>query len=90
VVRIVETQPNALLARRLISLKEMLAVELLCELAFVHKRKGEQFLTVTQLPNLEKTPLLTGDVLTPKVPLKLKIWHEAMEWALHSERKFSS
>lgn len=84
-VRIVETQPNALLARRLISLKEMLAVELICELAFVHKRKGEQFLSIAQLPNLQQLPLLNGEVLTPKVPLKLKIWHEAMEWALHTE-----
>jgi uncharacterized protein YbcC (UPF0753/DUF2309 family) len=84
-VRIVEQSPQALLARRLISLKEMLAVELLCELAFVHIRKGDGFPNIAELPNLQGVPLLSGDVLQPNVPLRLKVWHEAMEWSLHSE-----
>ncbi len=84
-VRIVENSPQSLLSRRLISLKEMLAVELLCELAIVSIRKGDDFPSVTELPNLEKLPSLSGDVLEPNVPLRLRIWHEAMEWSLHSE-----
>lgn len=84
-VRIIETQPNALLSPRLISLKELIASELLCELALVEQRKGHDFIKINQLAHTQDLPLLTGDVLVPKVPLKLKIWHEAMEWALHCE-----
>ncbi|MDD1622250.1 MAG: DUF2309 domain-containing protein [Methylococcaceae bacterium] len=84
-VRIVEQSPKSLLARRRISLKEMLAVELLCELAFVHIRKGDGFLNIAALPNLQGIPLLDGDVLRPNVPLRMRVWHEAMEWSLHSE-----
>ena len=84
-VRIIETTPNALLAPRLISLKEMLAMELLCELAFVEQRKGQNFIKINQLAHSQDLPLLSGNALIPKVNLKLKIWHEAMEWALHCE-----
>lgn len=84
-VRIIETQPNALLSPRLISLKELIASELLCELALIEDRKGTDFVKINQLAHSQDLPLLSGDVLIPKVPLKLKIWHEAMEWALHTE-----
>ena len=84
-VRVIETQPNALLSPRLISLKELIASELLCELALVEHRKGRDFVKINQLAHTQDLPLLSGDALVPKVPLKLKIWHEAMEWALHCE-----
>lgn len=84
-VRIVEQAPNSLLAPRLISLKELLAFELLCELAIVHIRKGSKYKCIAELPNLQGIPLLNGDALIPKVPLRMRVWHEAMEWSLHSE-----
>ncbi len=84
-VHIIETQPKALLAPRSISLKEVLAVELACELAFVDKKRGHDFVKVAQLSNLHAIPLLERDAVKPCVPLKMRVWHEAMEWSLHSE-----
>ena len=84
-VRIIETQPKALLSPREISLKQLLAVELACELAFVDKKRGQQFIKIAQLPNLHAIPLLESDAAEPHVPLKMRVWHEAMEWSLHSE-----
>ncbi len=84
-VRIVERNPKSLLFRRKVTLKETLAVELLCELAIVQKRKGEGFLTVSELPNLHGIPLLHGDVLQPNIPLRLRVWHEAWEWSMYVE-----
>jgi uncharacterized protein len=84
-VRVVENNPQALLARRDISLKQLLAVELACELAFVTKRKGNSFIKIAQLPNLHNIPLLDKATAKPDVPLKLRVWHEAMEWSLHTE-----
>ena len=84
-VRIIETQPNALLSPRLISLKELIASELLCELALIEQRKGKDFIKINQLSHTQALPLLSGNVLVPHIPLKLMIWHEAMEWALHTE-----
>ena len=84
-VRIVETTPQSLLAPRLISIKEMLAVELLCELAILDGRKPDGFAKVAELPNLQDIPQLNQELLQPKVPLRLRVWHDAMEWALHSE-----
>ncbi len=84
-VRVIETNPQVLLAPRRISLKQLLAVELLCELAFVDKNKGCDFLSVAELPKLHSIPLFNKEQLKPEVPLKLRIWHEAMEWSLHCE-----
>lgn len=84
-VYVVETNPQVLLARRDISLKQLLAVELACELAFVTKRKGNGFIKVAQLPNLANIPLLDTVTVKPDIPLKLRVWHEAMEWSLHTE-----
>lgn len=84
-VRIIETQPQALLAPRAISLKQLLAVELACELAFLDKKRGHAFIRIADLPNLQAIPLLERDAVKPQVPLKMRVWHEAMEWSLHSE-----
>ncbi len=84
-VHVIEHNPKALLSRREISLKELLAVELAIELAFLHKKKGNQFFGITAFPHPEGTPLLKDGALKPIIPLHMKVWHEAMEWALHSE-----
>lgn len=84
-VRVIETRPNVLLAPRAISLKQLLAVELSCEWAFLDEKRGAGFSKVADLPTLDTIPLLTGDGIKPQVPLKMRVWHEAMEWALHSE-----
>ena len=84
-VRIIETSPQSLLARRLISLKELLALELLCELAIVNMRKPHGFLAIDELPSLQGVPKLHEGALLPTVPLRLRVWHDAMEWSLHSE-----
>lgn len=84
-VRMIEQNPRSLLARREISLKEMLAVELVLELAFLHKKRGADFSSIASLPYTNGTPLLKNGALKPRVPLRLRVWHEAMEWSLHSE-----
>ncbi|WP_333876554.1 YbcC family protein [Methylobacter sp.] len=84
-VHVIEHSPKSLLARREISLKEMIAVELAIELAFLHKKRGLHFAGITAFPHSDDTPLLKAGALKPKIPLHLKVWHEAMEWSLHSE-----
>jgi len=84
-VRIIEQNPQALLARRNISLKQMIAVELAIELALLNKKKGPNFPNAASVPHSETIPLLKNGALKPKIPLQLRIWHEAMEWSLHSE-----
>lgn len=84
-VRLVELNPQSLLARRGISLKELIAVELACELAFLHLKKGRQFRNIAATPQSHAIPLLHDQAFKPKVPLRLKVWHEAMEWTLHAE-----
>ncbi|MDD5578003.1 MAG: Na-translocating system protein MpsB [Methylobacter sp.] len=84
-VHVIECNPKAFLARREISLKEMIAVELAIELAFLHKKKGAHFPGIVKLPRPEGTPFLKNGALSPKIPLRLRVWHEAMEWSLHSE-----
>ena len=84
-VHVIEQNPKALLARREISLKELLAVELAIELAFLHKKKGPHFPSIASLPYTSGTPLLKDGGFKPKIPFRLRVWHEAMEWSLHSE-----
>ncbi|MGZ5009164.1 MAG: YbcC family protein [Methylobacter sp.] len=84
-VHIIEQNPKSLLARRDISLKQMLAVELVLELAFLHKKKGPHFPSIAVLPHRDGTPLLKNGAPKPKIPLHLRVWHEAMEWSLHTE-----
>jgi len=84
-VHVIEQNPKSLLARREISLKEMLAVELVLELAFLYKKKGLHFPGIAAVPHPNGTPLLKNGALKPKIPLRLRVWHEAMEWSLHSE-----
>ncbi len=84
-VSVIEQNPKALLAYRDISLKELIAVELCLELAFLLKKKGTEFNPLSEVTHPESTPLLKNGALSPKIPLRLKVWHEAMEWSLHSE-----
>ncbi|ESS71480.1 hypothetical protein UPF0753 [Methyloglobulus morosus KoM1] len=84
-VRIVEENPRSLLDPRSISLKEMIAVELVCELAFLNKNKGTSFPSVAATPLPHNTTLLKNGLPKPDVPIRLKVWHEAMEWSLHTE-----
>ncbi|RIZ69614.1 MAG: DUF2309 domain-containing protein [Methylococcales bacterium] len=84
-VGVIEQNPKALLARRDISLKQLIAIELLMEWASLLKKKGPHFACIAELAHPEGTPLLKEDALSPKVPLRLRVWHEAMEWSLHSE-----
>ncbi len=84
-VSVIEQNPKALIAYRDITLKELIAIELCLELAFLLKKKGAEFPTISALSHPESTPLLKTGNLNPKIPLRLKVWHEAMEWSLHSE-----
>ncbi len=83
--RVVENNPKALLHLRKISLKEVIATELLCELAIVSARKPSGYPKVSELPNLHGIPLLNEDVMRPNVPPRLRVWHEAWEWTLYTE-----
>jgi len=84
-VGVIAQNPKALLARRYISLKQLIAIELLMELASLLKKKGPHFASISELSHPKGTPLLKEGALSPKVPLRLRVWHEAMEWSLHSE-----
>jgi uncharacterized protein YbcC (UPF0753/DUF2309 family) len=84
-VSMIEQAPQILLVPRLISLKELIAVELACELAFIQKKKGEHFQNIAQLPELANVLRLASVANSAKVPVRLKVWHEAMEWSLHTE-----
>ena len=85
-VRILEGNPKALLARRNISLKEVIALELAMELCILQRKRGNDFPSVaTVLPQIPMSALSMDEALKAKVPLHLRVWHEAMEWSLHSE-----
>ncbi|MGZ8190801.1 MAG: YbcC family protein [Methylococcaceae bacterium] len=84
-VRLIELDPKSLLERRQISLKEMIAVELVAELAILSKKRGADFITIAAMPHSSEIPLLCDYEAKAVVPLTLKIWHEAMEYSLHAE-----
>jgi uncharacterized protein YbcC (UPF0753/DUF2309 family) len=84
-VRVIETSPEALLAQRNITLMEFIALELALELAFLHRKRGQGFLSVANVPWIEKADRLADATSKAVVPLRLKIWHEAMEFSLHAE-----
>ncbi|MDD5277552.1 MAG: DUF2309 domain-containing protein [Methylovulum sp.] len=84
-VRLIELDPKALLERRQISLKEMIAVELAAELAILRKKRGVDFAAIADVPHASEIPLLRDYEREAIVPLVLKVWHEAMEYSLHSE-----
>ncbi|MDO8940828.1 MAG: DUF2309 domain-containing protein [Methylicorpusculum sp.] len=84
-VRMIELNPESLLTKRDISLQQLLAVELVCELACLNQKKARHWQNLSSVLSLDKIPLLADIVADPDVPVRLKIWHEAMEWALHAE-----
>jgi hypothetical protein len=84
-VRVIETAPDALLARRRITLKEFIALQLVLELAFLHIKRGEHFPSVVRVPGIHKADRLADTLSRPNVPVRLKVWHEAMEFSLHAE-----
>ncbi len=84
-VHIIEHNPKALLAARKISVKELIAVELVCELAFLRKKKGFHFAKVVDIKLPKGTTLLKEGMPEPNIPITLKVWHEAMEWSLYKE-----
>jgi uncharacterized protein len=84
-VNVVEQNPRALLAIRNISLKELIAVELVCELAFLRDKQGFHFTKIADIPLPSGVALLNNGMPEPAISLPLKVWHEAMEWSLHTE-----
>lgn len=84
-VRVIETSPQALLAPRKVSLKEMIAVELAIELALLNKKRGQDFVSVADTPEIDTAHRLADAIAMPHIPMRLKIWHEAMEYSLHAE-----
>jgi uncharacterized protein YbcC (UPF0753/DUF2309 family) len=84
-VRLIELDPKILLERRNISLKELIAVELVAELAIIRHKRGVDFTTVTQLPNWDEIPLLSDYEDAVAVSMRLQVWQEAMEFSLHTE-----
>lgn len=83
-VRLIEMNPKALLETRHISLKQVIAIELLAELTILQQKRGTHFTPINKLSPASHIPLLS-DYNQATVPLTLKIWHEAMEYALHTE-----
>ncbi|MEQ1635307.1 MAG: DUF2309 domain-containing protein [Methylococcales bacterium] len=84
-VRLIELDPKALLERRQITLEQLIAVELVAELAVVTKRRGADFTPVVQTLSSGEIPLLSDYEAQAIVPFTMKVWQEAMEYALHCE-----
>ena len=84
-VNVVEQNPKALLAARNINLKELLAVELVCELAFLRTKQGFHFVKIADISMPKHVSLLHDGLPKAEVNMALKVWHEAMEWSLHTE-----
>lgn len=84
-VRLIELDPKALLERRQISLKEMIAFELAVEWAILRKKRGADFVSVAATPHAGDIPLLSDYEAKAVVPLPLRVWQEAMEYSLHAE-----
>lgn len=84
-VRLIELDEKILLQRRKISLKEMIAVELLAELALIQSKRGADFINIAKLPDTAEVPLLSDYEEHITIPMHLKVWHEAMEFSYHAE-----
>ncbi len=80
----IQQQPDCLLAARAITLDQLVAVELVLELAFLRLRKKE-IIPALQVDSDQQTLLLNQGYLKGIIPLPLQVWHEAMEWSLHCE-----
>jgi uncharacterized protein YbcC (UPF0753/DUF2309 family) len=84
-VRRLELNPQALLNPRCISLKEFLAVELAIEVGFLFKKTGSIRIRVADVPGIDTVQKVPVDTNVLEIPLKLRVWHEAMEYTVHSE-----
>lgn len=84
-VRVIENRPQSLVIPRSVTLKEWIAAELMLELAFLRKKRGDTWAPVVRVPGIDRT-VRVADILTrPSVTLPLRIWHEAMEYTLHAD-----
>ncbi len=84
-VRVIEKHPTQLLSPRIISLKEFIAVELLMELAILIRKKGHNFVRLVGTPGIDAAYDFASALSAQPLPLKLRIWHEAMEWSVYAE-----
>ncbi len=84
-VRVIETNPESLLTRRTISLKEFMAVELAMEMALLVMKRGPHFQTLSEVPGIDEAPSFAESLDQSTTPQHLKTWHEAMEFSLHAE-----
>lgn len=84
-VRVIERNPESLLTRRIISLKEFIAVELAMEMALLFSKRGPHFKALSEIPGIDEAPSFAESLDQSTTPQHLKIWHEAMEFSLHAE-----
>ena len=84
-VRVIEKHRTQLLSPRIISLKEFIAVELLMELSILIRKKGHNFVRLSGTPGIDGVHDFASTLSAPPLPLKLRIWHEAMEWSVYAE-----
>ena len=80
-VSVVETQPETLLDRRLISLKDLIRFELLLEIDALDYHFDEKWTPLG--PSLKSKPLpLFAPVTQTELTEVLTLWQEAFEWLL--------
>jgi len=84
-VHVIETNPESLLFKRNISLKEFIAIELLMELATLNMKLGKRFTAIVNTPPLGEVDSFATALTSPSIPKHLQVWQEAMELSLYAE-----
>ena len=84
-INFLESNSRALALPRKISLKEMIAVELVVDVAFLNLEFGRNFRSMDHYaPDLAPLPMDVKRTAT-RIDFIKSIWHEAMEWSLYEQ-----
>lgn len=87
-VHMIAEKPGSLLARRKITIEQLVAVELLFELGWLTRKLGAGFTPLIRPDATETETPLPPARLTPvdsEAVRQKKMWQEAMEWSLYED-----
>ncbi len=84
-VRIIERQPDALLFKRRVNLKEFMAVELMMQLAVMNMKRGPNFRPLALTPPIGDFDSFAHALTPPAIPIHVRAWQESMEFSLYAE-----
>jgi uncharacterized protein YbcC (UPF0753/DUF2309 family) len=84
IIAAIESNPSALLDKRVISLHDLILFELLLELDVLHYHLGQRFQPLTN--RVEEKPLsLFEDIPSNDLNEVLTLWQQAFEWSYYDE-----